>query len=75
MAQDRTLLFQGNVLDSLSKEALVFVNIRIVGSTLGTSTNLDGRFQLLVKSGDQIRSATWATKTKIVISAETFGMK
>ena len=73
LAQDRTLLFQGNVLDSLSKEALVFVNIRIVGSTLGTSTNLDGRFQLLVKSGDQIRFSNVGYEDKtIVISAETF---
>lgn len=47
--------FSGKVLDKTSGQPLSGVNINVQGSTTGTSTDFDGKFQLSnVKKGDKI---------------------
>ncbi len=45
-AQERTTTLQGTVTDAVSGEALPFVQIGFVGTTIGTSSDMDGRFRL-----------------------------
>lgn len=47
--------FSGKVLDKVSGQPIPGVNINVQGSTVGTSTDLDGKFQLPnVKKGDVV---------------------
>jgi hypothetical protein len=41
----------GSVLDERTAEPLLFVNVAIDGTTIGTSTDLDGKYQLDVEPG------------------------
>ena len=69
-AQDRSILFEGKVVDSLSNQALVFVNLQIEGSKLGTSSNLDGEFQLKVKIGDKVKFSYVGFEDKVIVIRE-----
>ena len=39
------VLVQGRVLDQVTREPLIAVNISVEGSSIGTSTDEDGRFE------------------------------
>ncbi|MBP5190349.1 MAG: carboxypeptidase-like regulatory domain-containing protein [Bacteroidales bacterium] len=45
-AQERTTTVQGTVIDAISGEALPFVQVGFVGTTIGTTTDMDGRFRV-----------------------------
>lgn len=45
-AQERTTVLQGTVSDAISGESLPFVQIGFVGTNIGTSSDMDGRFRL-----------------------------
>lgn len=49
-AQERTTLVQGTVTDAISGEALPFVQVGFVGTTIGCTTDMDGRFRLTRKA-------------------------
>ncbi|HDR90261.1 MAG TPA: carboxypeptidase-like regulatory domain-containing protein [Bacteroidetes bacterium] len=44
----RTMSFQGTVLDKWTREPVVFANVYIVGTNIGTVTNADGGFMIKV---------------------------
>ena len=46
-AQNRTGIIKGTVSDKISKEGLAGANILITGTTIGTSTNIDGEFEFV----------------------------
>ncbi len=54
VSADAQLLIQGKVLDSESKEPLPFVNISVVRKTHGTTTGIDGIFQLEAAATDSL---------------------
>ena len=45
-AQD--IILQGQILDSATREPLSFATIGVTGSTIGTASNVDGRFVLKI---------------------------
>ena len=45
-AQERTTIVTGTVIDAVSGEALPFVQIGFVGTTIGTTSDMDGRYRL-----------------------------
>lgn len=47
-------IFQGMVVDSASFSPLPFVNIRVQGTTLGTSTDSHGKFSIHATRGDTL---------------------
>ncbi len=49
-AQNQTILLQGQIKDKQSNEPVPFVNIRLNDYYYGTSTNLDGRFELKLQT-------------------------
>jgi hypothetical protein len=49
----------GQVIDSKSKLALSFSNIRVAGSTSGTAANKDGQFKLKLKAGNYTLIASY----------------
>lgn len=49
--QDSVLVLKGQVIEQSSGEPVPFVNIRLNDYYYGTSTNLDGRFELKLKQG------------------------
>ncbi len=51
----QTSSYQGIVLDADSREALVFVSIQRMGTTEGSYTDVDGRFQIKAQVGDTLR--------------------
>ena len=51
VAQVRESVVSGSVRDLESREAIPSANIRILGTTKGTSTNLEGRYRILLPSG------------------------
>jgi iron complex outermembrane receptor protein len=60
--------FTGSVLDKASGQALPGVNINIQGSAKGTSTDLDGKFQLSnVKKGEKIVFSFIGYKSETVV--------
>ncbi len=52
VAQQRIGILSGVVCDSVSRERLVSANIRILGTSTGTSTNAEGAYRLLLSVGD-----------------------
>jgi hypothetical protein len=44
-------VFNGSVIDKSSKRILSFANIRVGGTTIGTSANVEGNFELKLKEG------------------------
>jgi hypothetical protein len=40
--------YSGKVIDNITKKAVVFANVYLIGSSLGTVTNADGEFVLKV---------------------------
>lgn len=48
----RTLV--GTVIDASTNEPLIGVNVKVVGSTIGTITDLDGKFSIKVSSDSQL---------------------
>jgi iron complex outermembrane receptor protein len=60
--------FTGSVLDKTSGKPIPGVNINVQGSVKGTSTDLDGKFQLSnVKKGEQIVFSFIGYKSEIVV--------
>lgn len=51
LSQNGTI--KGSVIDSETKEALIGVNLIIKGTTSGTSTDIDGNYELSVPTGPQ----------------------
>jgi len=45
-AMSQNGIVKGRVLDATTNEALPFVNVVIVGTTIGATTDLDGNFQI-----------------------------
>jgi hypothetical protein len=50
----QVLMLSGSVVSGKSKVPLPFVNIGVLGTTRGTTTDLDGRFQINVNSTDTL---------------------
>ncbi|MBO3697493.1 carboxypeptidase-like regulatory domain-containing protein [Roseivirga sp. E12] len=50
-AQDTVILLKGQVIEEQTERPVPFVNIRLNDYYYGTSTNLDGRFELKLKQG------------------------
>ena len=46
-------LYNGKIIDSVSKEPLAYVNIGIVDYNLGTVSDENGKFELIIKTSDQ----------------------
>lgn len=46
-AQNKIGIIKGTVIDKISKESLTGANVLIVGTTVGSSTNLDGEFEIV----------------------------
>ena len=44
--EEKTIIIRGQVRSADSRELLPFVNVRFVGTNIGTTTNADGRFAL-----------------------------
>jgi hypothetical protein len=53
MAQAQTLKFSGRIINA-KNEPLVGVSVKIVGTTVGTATDIDGRFILSLSVGKKI---------------------
>ncbi len=51
-AEEENSTVSGRVIDAQSREALPGVNIAVQGTTIGTTTNLDGEFELTVPDLD-----------------------
>lgn len=49
LLQSQSSKFQGYIYDNITNKPLSFANIRIAGTTSGTSTNLEGYFSLHLK--------------------------
>ena len=64
-AQTRITL-QGQVIDSLTQQPIDFVNIAEQGTTNGTITDLDGRFQMVVKPGSQVQFSYLGYNTQLI---------
>ena len=50
-AQTQVTSIQGRVIDASTGEAIPFVQVTFVGSTIGTTTDMDGRFSLSNDAG------------------------
>lgn len=44
----------GIVINATTKEVLPFVNIRVLGTTVGTTSNVEGHFQISIQSRDTL---------------------
>ena len=53
------LIVKGKVLDQNNNQVLSFANIRIAETTLGTSSNVNGEFELKLKKGKYILIASY----------------
>jgi hypothetical protein len=61
---------QGKVIDAQTKQTLAFVNISVEGTTLGTSTDINGRFSLLVMGDKSVRISYVGYKPQVITAAE-----
>lgn len=59
-----SIIIEGRVTDAVTKEAVQYASVGILGSTIGTSTNADGYFTLRVPS--TFRSKEYALKISCV---------
>lgn len=59
-----TIIIEGRVTDAVTKEAVQYASVGILGSTIGTSTNADGYFTLRVPA--TFRSKEYALKISCV---------
>ncbi len=59
-----SIIIEGRVTDAVTKEAVPYASVGILGSTIGTSTNADGYFTLRVPS--TFRSKEYALKISCV---------
>lgn len=72
---------QGSVIDSNTKEPLMYASIRIEGTTAGTMTNPEGEFKLLIPDSlmtDKIHlviSSVGYPQKKIVLNKEDLAIK
>ncbi len=57
---------QGKVIDAQTKQALAFVNISVEGTTIGTSTDINGRFTLTVTGDKPVRISYVGYKTQYI---------
>lgn len=64
-AQTRITLL-GQVVDSLTHEPVDFVNVAELGTTNGTITNGDGKFQMVVKPGSQVQFSYLGYNTQVI---------
>ncbi|OEK04799.1 carboxypeptidase-like regulatory domain-containing protein [Roseivirga misakiensis] len=59
-SQDKVITFRGQILDSKTSDPIPFANLRLNNFNYGTSTNLEGRFELKLTrdrfSGDNLLS-------------------
>ena len=71
-AQQATV--KGVVLDT-NNEPLIGANVLIVGSTNGTVTDLDGRFQLGVGPKDKIEVSYMGYEKQVIRDSRKIGLK
>lgn len=62
--------FQGKVIDAQTKQPLAFVNISVEGTTLGTSTDINGRFSLIVTGSNPVRISYVGYNPRVITAAE-----
>lgn len=69
--------YRGQITDAITGEPLVFVNLSIPGTSLGTTTDFEGFFELQAKVGDSIfisyvgyEDATWAIEETAFVEIE-----
>jgi hypothetical protein len=58
------IIIEGRVTDAVTKEAVQYASVGILGSTIGTSTNADGYFTLRVPA--TFRSKDYSLKISCV---------
>lgn len=63
-SSSRTLI--GTVIDASNGETLVGVNVKVKGTSLGTITDLDGKFSIKVSSNSQLEVSYIGYKTQTV---------
>ncbi|MFC4722620.1 SusC/RagA family TonB-linked outer membrane protein [Geojedonia litorea] len=75
IAQDRSTI-SGTVVSEVDNLPLPGVNIIIMGTTTGVSTDFDGNYQIQAKSGDvlQFSFLGYVTKTVIVANQQTINI-
>lgn len=62
--------FQGKVIDAQTKQPLAFVNISVEGTTIGTSTDINGRFSLIPTGDKPVRISYVGYKPQLITPAE-----
>ncbi|MDR0865889.1 MAG: TonB-dependent receptor plug domain-containing protein, partial [Candidatus Symbiothrix sp.] len=65
IAQEASFNVSGTIMDE-SKQTIVGANIKIAGSTAGTITDLDGKFELQVKPDDKLTISYMGYSTQTV---------
>ena len=82
-AQEKSI--SGTVTDASSKESLIGVTVQVQGTTIGTATDIDGKFNLKVKPGQKLLfsfvgyvsqtvDVAQQTSLKIALSPQTQGL-
>lgn len=70
-AQERTTGLQGKVVDASTGESLPFVQVGFVGTMIGTTTDMDGRFKITnTIDKDSIRFQMMGYETKTIVVAK-----
>ncbi|MCF6296900.1 MAG: TonB-dependent receptor [Flavobacteriaceae bacterium] len=66
-AQDKTTILKGNIVSAKDGVSIPGVNVLIVGESRGASTNLQGNYQIEVKSDDVIQFSYLGFVTQTII--------
>ena len=61
---------RGQVLDAVTGQPLVFVNLSVIGTNVGATTDFNGRFELAVAPGDSVRISYVGYEDQIWIVSE-----
>ena len=64
LAQGNMVTVKGKVVDALSDDPLIGVTVKEVGSSRGSVTDLDGSFNLQVKTGATVEFSYVSYKTR-----------
>lgn len=62
------ITLQGQVLDSITGLPIDFVNIAERGTTNGTITNTDGKFEMVVKPGSEVQFSYLGYDTQVIVA-------
>ncbi len=73
----QTGIIQGKVFDPINNEAIPFANVVIQGTTTGTTTDIDGRYEISNLEPDlyNVEASFVGYKSKVVYEIQVFNSK